>query len=317
MQHRISGWSSLAAACGLSALVGCASNDTGAPVAPFACLAPPSLTGPLTFVNACPGDSGFPTVVEADGRDVFIRLPKDRVCQRGLSVNGAGNVWIQGGAFLYTESGKAVISISRTSGTSFIEGLGIDVAGKSADAIRVYRNTGRLIVQNTFARRISGQPAGIHGDLVHAQGDGPLQELVLQNVTGYTGYQGLFTPYRPESGHGARAVRLERVNVAYDPALNRNAGAGKPLMLLFMGSADNTWDRVPDLGTTLSSVYVDGSYWSFPYYKAIYAYPSGTANCTSFDAKHKISGQICGGKPTDYAPAGQVGASYNRANFCY
>jgi hypothetical protein len=319
MQHRISGWPSLAVACGLLALVGCVSNDTGAPEAPFACFAPPAMARPLTFANACPGDPGFPTVVEADGRDVFIRLPKDRVCQRGLSVNGVGNVWIQGGAFLYTESGKAVISISRTSGTSFIEGLGIDVAGKSADAIRVYRNTGRLIVQNTFARRISGQPAGIHGDLIHAQGDGPLQELVLQNVTGYTGYQGLFTPYRPESGHGARAVRLERVNVAYDPALNRNAGAGKPLMLLFFGSADDLRDRPPDLGTTLASVYVDASFWNQPFGRSIYPRPKALfGRCVGFDKAHGISGRVCEGPPPggDFAPEAWVGTGYQRSRFC-
>ncbi|MCU0893340.1 MAG: hypothetical protein MUD06_03300 [Rhodospirillales bacterium] len=319
MHKQISRRPGLAVAGVLLALAACAADDRAAPEAPFACLAPPALSRPLTFVNACPGEPGFPTVVEADGRDVLVRLPKDRVCQRGLSITKPGTVWIQGGAFLYTESGKAVISISETAGTAFVEGLSIDVAGKSADAIRVYRNTGRLIVQNTFARRISGQPAGIHGDLIHAQGDGPLQELVLQNVTGYTGYQGLFTPYRPESGHGARAVRLERVNVAYDPALNRNAGAGKPLMLLFFGSADDLRDRPPDRGTTLASVHVDASFWNQPFGRSVYPRPKTLfGRCVGFDEAHGISGRVCEGPPPggDFAPEALVGTAYDRSRFC-
>ncbi|HSO42695.1 MAG TPA: hypothetical protein VLR47_07635, partial [Rhodospirillales bacterium] len=104
-------------------------------------------------------------------------------------------------------------------------------------------------------------------------GDGPLQELILQNVTGYTGYQGLFTPYRPDSGHGTHALRLERVNVAYDPTLNRNSGAGKPRMLLFFGSAGDLRDQPPDRGTSLSGVYVDASYWNPSHLRAIYPQP--------------------------------------------
>ena len=212
-----------------------------------------------------------------------------------------------------------MISISETSGTSFIEGVSIDVAGKAADAIRVYRHTGRLVVQNTFAKRISGQPQGTHGDLVHAQGRGPLQELVLQNVTGYTGYQGVFTPYRPDSGHGTHALRLERVNIAYDQTLNRNAGAGKPLMLLFLGSADDPRDRPPDKGTSLSSVYVDASYWNQSHFHSIYPRPKTLfGRCVSFDAAHGIAGSVCEGPPPggDFARETWVGGTYDRARFC-
>lgn len=320
MNDRTPWWARVAAGFGLSVLAACAGIDgEPPPETPFACLAPPALTQPLGFAGSCPGDPGFPSVVQADGRDVFIRPPRDRVCHRGLSVTGAGNVWIQGGAFLYTDDGPAVISISRSSGTSFLEGLSIDVAGKAADAIRVYRHTGRLVVQNTFAKRISGRPAGTHGDLIHAQGDGPLQELVLQNVTGYTGYQGLFTPYRPDSGHGTRALRLERVNVAYDPALNRNAGAGKPLMLLFLGSADDLRDAPPDKGTTLASVYVDASLWNQSFVRSIYPRPSTLfGRCVQFDEAHGIRGSVCEGPPPggDFAPEPLVGRGYDRGRFC-
>jgi hypothetical protein len=290
---------------------------TNAANAAISCVAPPVLSAPLSYNGLCPGDSGFPTTIKAGGRDVYVKMPTNRSCSRGLTVEKPRNLRITGGSMIFNDSTVAVITVRDTSGDTMIDGMYIDVKGKAADAIRTFNNKGRMTLQNTYIKGISGVLNGTHGDLLHAQNGGPLAELTLQNVTGLTGYQGLFSPYRPDSGHGTRKLRLDRVNVGYDPGLSKSSGAGKPLMLLYIGSADNGTDRVPDLGTTLSGVYVDGSYWAFPYYKAIYAYPSGTANCTSFDAKHKISGQICGGKPTDYAPAGQVGASYNRANFCY
>ncbi len=281
------------------------------------CVPPPTLSNPIIYDGKCPGDSGFPTDVQANYRDVYVKLPTSRTCSKSLTITYAKNIRIMGGHFVYNDLKQAVISIGMTSGVTMIDGVLIDVNGKSADAIRAYKHSGRMIVQNTYAKGISGTASGTHGDLVHPQGGGPLQELTLQNVTGLTGYQGLFTPYRPGTGHGTRKLKIDRVNVGYDPNLSKSSGAGKPLMLLFMGSADNSTDRVPDLGTTLSSVYVDGSYWNFPYYNAVYAKPSGTGGCTSFESKHKISGQACGGKPSsDFAPASKVGLGYNRSYFC-
>jgi hypothetical protein len=289
---------------------------TNAANAAISCVAPPVLSNPLSYNGLCPGDSGFPTVVKAGGRDVYVKFPTNRSCSRGLVIEKPRHVRITGGSMIFNDSASAVITVRDTSGDTMIDGMYIDVKGRAADAVRTFNNKGRMTLQNTYIKGISGVLNGTHGDLFHAQDGGPLAELTLQNVTGLTGYQGLFSPYRPGTGHGTRKLRLDRVNVGYDPGLSKSSGAGKPLMLLYFGSADNSWDRVPDLGTTLSSVYVDGSYWAFPYYKAVYAFPSGTANCTSFDAKHKISGQVCNGNPS-YVSPGQVGAAYNRANFCY
>jgi hypothetical protein len=148
---------------------------------------------------------------------------------------------------------------------------------------------------------------------------GPLQELILQNVTGYTGYQGLFTPYRPDSGHGTRALRLERVNVAYDRTLHHSTGAGKPLILLFLGSADDPRDRPPDKGTSLSEVYADASYWNWSYLRSIYPKAAfSTGRCVGFDSVHGITGRVCEGPPPagDFAPEALVGRSYDRTRFC-
>lgn len=286
--------------------------------AAISCVAPPALANPITYEGRCPGESGFPASVRANGRDVYIKLPTNKTCSKSLTVTLARNIRITGGHFIYNDSKQAVISIGSTSGTTMIDGVLIDVNKKPADAIRAYRHKGRMIVQNVYAKGIGGRVSGPHGDLVHAQGGGPLQELTLQNVTGLTGYQGLFTPYRPREGHGTRRLKVERLNVGYDPSFSKSSGAKKPLMLLFMGSNDSATDRTPDLGTSLSSVYVDGSYWNFAYYKAIYATPRpGSGNCATFDGKQKISGQACGGKPpADFAPASRVGRAYNRAYFC-
>jgi hypothetical protein len=283
------------------------------------CVLPPTLANPISYTDKCPGDRGGPNVVNAGGRDVYIQLPKNRTCSKRISVVNARNIRITGGHILFNDGEKGVINIGMTSGTTFIDGMLIDVNRRSADAIRVYRHKGRLIVQNTFIKGVSGTPTGTHGDVTHAQGGGPLQELTLQNVTGLTGYQGLFTPYRPSSGHGTHKLKLDRVNVGYDRGIPKSTGAKKPLMLLFFGSADNRNDRVPDRGTTLSNVYVDGSYWNFPYYRAIYAAPkAGSGGCATFDGKHKISGRACDGSPPggNFAPAANVGRNYNRARFC-
>ena len=228
------------------------------------CVPPPVLSSPLSYNGLCPGDPGFPVSISANGRDVYIKLPTNRSCSRGLSIYKPRHTRITGGSLVFNDINKAVITIRDTTGDSMIDGLYIDVGGKTADAIRTFNNKGRVVIQNTYVKGISGTVNGIHGDLFHAQDGGPLAELTLQNVTGLTGYQGLFAPYRPSTGHGTRKLTLDRVNVGYDPGLAKTSGAGKPLMLLFMGSADNTWDQVPDLGTTLSSVYVDGTYWKFP-----------------------------------------------------
>lgn len=284
------------------------------------CVRPPALSNPITFKNKCPMDRGGPRQVNARGRDVLVELPRNKTCRGSITVTNARNIRIMGGHIVYNDGKQAVINIGMTRGTTFIDGMLIDVNKKFADAVRAYRHKGRMIVQNTHIRGVSGTKKGPHGDITHAQGGGPLQELVLQNVTGLTGYQGLFTPYRPGSGHGTRKLKLERVNVGYDRSISKSSGARKPLKLLFFGSASNRNDRVPDRGTSLSNVYADGSYWNFPYQRAIYAEPRpGSGGCASFDGRHKISGQVCGGRPRggDFARVSDVGRSYNRSKFCY
>jgi len=62
-------------------------------------------------------------------------------------------------------------------------------------------------------------------------------------------------------------------------------------MLLYLGSSTDSYDRVPDRGTTLSNVYVDPSYWKdFPYTHAVYAKPvGGSVGCATFASANKMA----------------------------
>lgn len=294
----------LAAACGMFAI--------GHAEAAINCVAPPVLVAPLSYVNLCPGDSGFPKDVRAGGKDVYIQLPTTRRCSASLMVTGAKNVRITGGHFVQGDASPATITIrnltsaaTEPAGTIFIDGVNIDVNGKAADAIRTYNYKGNLVLQNANVR-------GSNGDVIHAQNGGPLASLTMQNVTAITGLQGLFTPYRLSTGHGTRKLTLDRVQFAYDPKYSKN-----PLRLLYMGSADNFTDRVPDLGSTFSSVYLDGLLWKQAFYKASYAEPAPSTTCSTYATKHKVTGSVCQGPPaSEFAPAAQVGLTYSRSFFC-
>jgi hypothetical protein len=276
------------------------------------CIAPPVLVTPLSYVDKCPGDSGFPPDVRAGGKDVYIKLPTTRPCSASLTVTGAKNARITGGHFVQGDAALATITIrnlttatTEPTGTIFIDGLNIDVNGKTADAIRTYNYKGNLILQNANVR-------GSNGDVIHAQTGGPLASLTMQNVTAITGSQGLFTPYRLSTGHGTRRLTLDRVQFAYDPKYSKS-----PLRLLYIGNADSSKERVPDLGSTFSSVYLDGLFWQLPYYKTSYAEPAPSTTCSTYAAKHKVTGSVCQGPPaSEFAPAAQVGLSYSRSAFC-
>ncbi|MBL8660569.1 MAG: hypothetical protein JNM75_12530 [Rhodospirillales bacterium] len=292
-----------------------------ATAAPISCLRAPALVNPLQYIDKCPEDPDGPYDVNARGRDVLIRLPGNRACNSRLSVVNANNVRIMRGRFVMTDDKESVVSIGPGSGTTFIEGLDIDVNGKSADAIRFYRNTGVAIIQNTRMEGVSGTTAGTHGDITQPQGGGPLTQLILQNVSAYTGYQGLFTPYRPDQGHGTHKLTLQRVNLGYDPNIPPSE---KPLILLFIGRSDDPVNLPPDQGTTLSDVYVDVSVWQkqlpgYGYYKSVLATPSRQPNgCATFAPEENITGEVCDGQPPegDFAPQNLVGLKYRRDYLC-
>lgn len=100
--------------------------------AAVSCLEPPTLdAAALVYDGKCPGDRGFPTYLDAAGKDVDVRLPADRDCTKRLWISNAGNVWIHGGTFDYQGTHATVIRVMNSSGITFVEGLHIDVNAKS------------------------------------------------------------------------------------------------------------------------------------------------------------------------------------------
>jgi hypothetical protein len=95
--------------------------------AAISCVPPPVLSNPLNYNGLCPGDSGFPTVVKAAGKDVYIKFPTNRSCSRGLTVEKPRNLRITGGSLIFGDTTAAVVTVRDTSGDTMIDGMYIDV----------------------------------------------------------------------------------------------------------------------------------------------------------------------------------------------
>ncbi len=282
------------------------------------CIAPPALSNPTVIDGVCPG------VVDGKGKDLLIKMPKT-TCTKQVNIQHARNVHLIGGKIVLDSNEARAVSLSYITGTVHIEGLHIDNNNRPADGISMYRSPDAVLtVQNTLIEGPGGTANGVHGDVIHTQGDGPLKEFNVENFSGYTSYQGIFTPFRsPEDGStGAKRITLKNVNVAYDP---RKPSSQKPLMLLFFGSATSGANQygLRDLtapnGTTLSNVFVDASRGGVSYTSMVTANPKpGSDGCATFDPVHNISGKFCDGEPKggDFAPRDAVGVNYNRAKFC-
>lgn len=281
------------------------------------CIAPPALSNPVVVEGVCP------ETIDARGRDLLVRMPA-RTCRNPVSIRNARHVrWIGGDIEFPSSTAVGAISLSSITGTAHIEGLHVDVNNRAADAIRIYRSPGAVLtVQNTLIEGPGGVPSGPHGDLIHTQGGGPLAELRVENFTGYTSYQGIFTPYRlPEDGStGAERIVMKNVDVAYDP---RMPSSQKPLMLLVFGSGNPKPNRYGDRdftapkGTSLTNVFVDASARNLTYYSRVMVQPKPAGSCATFDPVHKITGKVCDGRGrADFAPRSAVGLNYARSKFC-
>lgn len=288
-------------------------------VTPDSCLAPPRLSNPMVVDgDACPN------VVDGKNGDLLIKMPK-KVCTKPLLVRNARNVHVLGGRIELDTADARAVSFSNIKNTAHVEGMHIDVQNRFADGIRIYKSPQAILtVQNSLIEGLGGTPRGAHGDVIHIQGDGPLATFQVENLTGLTSYQGIFTPYRlPKHGStGAERVELTNVDLGYDPRMPQ---AQKPLMLLTMGTGNpkpnkyNMLDYSAPKGTKLTNVFIDGSERDVAYHTKVLARPNpGSDGCATFDAVHKIDGKVCNGLPKTghFAPRNAVGANYARAKFC-
>lgn len=289
------------------------------PVSQGSCMAPPTLSSPMIVQ----GDT-CPNSINANGRDLLVKMP-NRVCTTQLNITNARNVHVIGGRIELGTNVVRAVSLSSISGQVHLEGMYIDAMNRPADGISIYNSPdATFTVQNSLIKGLGGVKEGTHGDVVHTQGGGPLKEFRVENVTGLTSYQGIFTPYRlpKDDSTGAKRIILKNVYLAYDP---RMPSTQSPLMLLYLGSgtpSPNMYGALdytaPD-GTVLSNVYVDASLRNLPYYTRVLVQPKpGADGCATFDAVHKVEGKVCGGKPSKgtFAPESAVGLNYARSKFC-
>lgn len=290
----------------------------GGDAKPGSCIAPPALSNPIVIDGVCPG------TVDAKGRDLLIKMPK-KTCTKQVNIRNARNVHLIGGELVLDSTEARAVSLAWISGTVHLEGLHIDNNNREMVGISIFKSPNAVFtVQNSLIEGPGGTPAGIHGDVIHNQGDGPLKEFNVENFSGYTSYQGIFTPFRsPKDGNdGAKRITMSNVNLAFDP---RKPKSQKPLTLLFLGSATGSANQygMRDLtapnGTTLANVFIDASGSGLSYTSRVTANPkAGSDGCATFDPVHKIAGKICDGRPKggDFAPRGAIGVNYDRATFC-
>lgn len=298
----------------------------------------------VTFTNVCPGDAGWPTNSQMQGKDVKIILPKDRICTvrskaiGGYDSNPAHDIWIVGGKINYkgSETGGGALTFAWWDGTVFVEGIEIDMNNTCSDAINSYRSkrgNARIVIQNSYLRAPGYCEGGTHGDLVHVQGGEPskndtvVKELLMQNVRGDAITQGLFIPYRTDTVHGVRKLTLDRVDIHLD---SRYKGSGNRIstMIYAYPYGDNKIDLPPPDGQNYKDVYLN---WWDPWYpdtinRKDITLPPVTGydanNCGIFASdvisKAKITGQWCKGTPPNgtYAPVNLIGQNYDRAAFC-
>ncbi len=115
-------------------------------------------------------------------------------------------------------------------GTSFVEGVDIDLLGHEADCFVVRnppsldnaeaRTTRHVVLQNTNCRGIEGLGRssigdGIHGDLLQNQGHDVISSLVIENVTVRTSMEGLVL-HEWNGYPGARSLKIRRFDYAAD-----------------------------------------------------------------------------------------------------
>ncbi|MCU0895615.1 MAG: hypothetical protein MUD06_15115, partial [Rhodospirillales bacterium] len=288
------------------------------PVSQGSCIAPPTLSAPMVVQDTCPGN------IDARGGDLLVKMP-NKVCTTPLNITNARNVHVIGGRIELGSNAARAVALSSIKSSVHLEGMHIDVMGRAADGISIYNSPDvTFTVQNTLIKGPGGVAQGTHGDVIHTQGGGPLKEFRVENVTGLTSYQGIFTPYRlpQHDSTGAKRIVMKNVYLAYDP---RMPSSQSPLMLLFLGSgapSSNMYgmlDYTAPEGTVLSNVYVDASARKLAYHTRVMVQPKpGADNCATFDAVHKVQGKVCGGKPSvgTFAPESSVGLNYARSKFC-
>lgn len=200
--------------------------------------APPNLQAPTTVDLP---STYFAATYAADQDVTYTPNPAARVS--AFTVTGGRSHVLRGGR-LAPASGSA-LRFADVSGSVYVEGVSIDMAGNSSDAINVDGGpyAPDVYLQNIHATNINGGSSAMHADFFQPQG--PIGRLFVDRVTFDSNYQGLFLAN--QSGIGE--VHLSRVNARY------NAIPGNPVTyLLWLREAG---DPLNPPTTYLDRVYVE------------------------------------------------------------
>lgn len=150
-----------------------------------------------------------------------------------------------------TSSGAGITLRYCRGGIAHLEGNFIDCALCQADAVRSYGSPGATVqIANSVHLRPGYGPVR-HGDIFHAQGDGPLAKLLIDGLEGWTGGQGIFSPFQVGNA-GARYVRIDNCILGWHPD-----GTYKRMSLLYLGSGSTGRDKACPEGAHVNNVGFD------------------------------------------------------------
>ena len=150
--------------------------------------APPELEDP-EVVQITADETGL----ELDPSTDYELVMPDEPLERGLSVSGGRNVVLIGGE-IRIESGEGNaargLSLRAQTGTVHVEGLLLS-GGSLDEGINLDQRLGAVVqLQNIRVTGVDGSYEGHHADLLQTWA-GP-RRLLVDGLTGTTGYQGLF-----------------------------------------------------------------------------------------------------------------------------
>jgi hypothetical protein len=167
------------------------------------------LTNPATIQLG----TGGTTTYLSTSRDYIIKLPAGE--KRGYTaIVGGRNILIDGGTIVMSGSGtdmqRRAIYIKNATGTVRVQNVAIRGSSSTAafDAFAISAPQAIVELVNINVSNLHGRYAGYHGDIV--QPFGGVRKLVINGLTGRTGYQGFYLDY---SNIGA--VELRNVSLSY------------------------------------------------------------------------------------------------------
>lgn len=191
--------------------------------------APPELVDPVT-INLGTG----PTTTTLDtNTDYIINLPATTKFGRTV-FSGGRNVVLIGGEIAIpsnpgsADSDKRAIQVANNQGVFHIEGVWIrnikdinpEADYEPYDGIVINSPNSVVQIQNVRVDNVHGLQAGFHGDIIQPWGG--VEQLRVYNLTGSTGYQGLFLAREGSISYGG--AYLENIDLTYNASYGTDGG---------------------------------------------------------------------------------------------